>query len=77
MLDKVDTVALASIAKTPTVSSTDQVTKEVVEKEVAVVGMAAVAEVMTSEVVTGDEEEVTTAMVVISIEVATGTAIQG
>ena len=77
MLDKVDTVALASIAKTPTVSSTDQVTKEVVEKEVAVVGMAAVAEVMSSEVVTGDEEEVTTAMVVISIEVATGTAIQG
>ena len=52
-----------------------EVIKEVVEIEEAVVGMAAVVGVMTSEVVTGDEE-VTMAMVVIS-EVATGTAIQG
>ena len=52
-----------------------EVIKEVEEIEEAVVGMAAVVEVMTSEVVTGDEE-VTMAMVVIS-EVATGTAILG
>lgn len=61
--------------KIPTVSSMVEVIKEVEEIEEAVVGMAAVVEVMTSEVVTGDEE-VTMAMVVIS-EVATGTAILG
>ena len=61
--------------KIPTVSSMVEVIKEVEEIEEAVVGMAAVVGVMTSEVVTGDEE-VTMAMVVIS-EVATGTAIQG
>ena len=66
---------LASTVKIPTVSSMVEVIKEVVEIEEAVVGMAAVVGVMTSEVVTGDEE-VTMAMVVIS-EVATGTAIQG
>ena len=66
---------LASTVKIPTVSSMVEVIKEVEEIEEAVVVMAAVVEVMTSEVVTGDEE-VTMAMVVIS-EVATGTAILG
>ena len=75
MLRALDIVDLASTVKIPTVSSMVEVIKEVVEIEEAVVGMAAVVEVMTSEVVTGDEE-VTMAMVVIS-EVATGTAIQG
>ena len=64
---------LASTARTQTVSSTVEVTKGVVEIEVAVAAMAVVVEVMTSEVVTG-EEEVIMAMVVISEE-ATGTAI--
>ena len=73
MLRALDIVDLASTVKIPTVSSMVEVIKEVVEIEEAVVGMAAVVEVMTSEVVTGDEE-VTMAMVVIS-EVATGTAI--
>ena len=75
VLDKVDTVDLASIAKTPTVSSTVEVIKEAAEIEAAVVDMAVVVEAMTSEVVTGDEE-VTMAMEVIS-EVVTGTAILG
>ena len=75
MLRALDIVDLASTVKIPTVSSMAKVIKEVVEIEVAVVGMAAVVEVMTSEVVTGDEE-VIMAMVVIS-EVATGTAILG
>ena len=66
---------LALTVKIPTVFSMVEVIKEVLEIEEAVVGMAAVVEVMTSEVVTGDEE-VTMAMVVIS-EVATGTAILG
>ena len=75
MLRALGIVDLASTVKIPTVSSMVEVIKEVVEIEEAVVGMAAVVGVMTSEVVTGDEE-VTMAMVVIS-EVATGTAIQG
>ena len=75
VLDKVDTVDLASIAKTPTVSSMVEVIKVAAEIEAAVVDMAVVVEAMTSEVVTGDEE-VTMAMEVIS-EVATGTAILG
>ena len=75
VLDRVDMVGLASIAKTPTVSSMVEVTKEAAEIEAAVVDMAVVVEAMTSEVVTGDEE-VIMAMVVIS-EVVTGTAIPG
>ena len=75
MLRALGIVDLASTVKIPTVSSMVEVIKEVVEIEEAVVGMAAVVGVMTSEVVTGDEE-VTMAMVVIS-EVATGTAILG
>ena len=75
VLDKVDTVDLASIVKTPTVSSTVEVIKVAAEIEAAVVDMAVVVEAMTSEVVTGDEE-VTMAMEVIS-EVVTGTAILG
>ena len=74
VLDKVDTVDLASIAKTPTVSSTVVVIKEAAEIEAAVVDMAVVVEAMTSEV--AGDEEVTMEMVVIS-EVATGTAILG
>lgn len=73
MLQVQDKVDLASTARTQTVSSTVEVTKGVVEIEVAVAAMAVVVEVMTSEVVTG-EEEVIMAMVVISEE-ATGTAI--
>ena len=75
VLDKVDTVDLASIVKTPTVSSTVEVIKVAAEIEAAVVDMAVVVEAMTSEVVTGDEE-LTMAMEVIS-EVVTGTAILG
>ena len=74
VLDKVDTVDLVSIARTPTVSSTAEVIKEAAEIEVAVVDMAVVVEAMTSEV--AGDEEVTMAMVVIS-EVVTGTAILG
>ena len=73
MLQAQDKVDLASTARTQTVSSTVEVTKGVVEIEVAVAAMAVVVEVMTSEVATG-EEEVIMARVVISEE-ATGTAI--
>ena len=75
LLQALGIVDLALTVKIPTVFSMVEVIKEVLEIEEAVVGMAAVVEVMTSEVVTGDEE-VTMAMVVIS-EVATGTAILG